>query len=314
MEFTRCELIEETESTLRYAVFFTEEDMKAPLELAYGFLYRDAKIDVVGNKNPYGHLVEMIGEENISRYLGSFLQNYVANCVAQNEGFCPHGAPQVFAAPDEPSDEVKGLVIEYRKTPVYELAEYGPVKVVLPPGDFDEDEKAKRMVAVLKARFHDEIKVDDLMPVLDEMTRRFFRKLEMSGMSLEKYCKKHDINDERLHMLLFNEAVDEFKENMALDAIYRHEGLSWDERDERVVLLQIEPDRPDALKRQLEDTCFLAPLHQAAQRQAARRWLMETVEYVVDESLVDFGKMSGEEALDAIRQAVTKMAEGAVGR
>ena len=307
MNLSRCEKVDHNSKTLRYEVDFSQDELRAPSELAYGFLYRDAGIDPLQNEHPYETLVELLGEEAITGYLGSYLPQYIAGLVAEQEDVEYYGTPVVMDVSEDDGSGLKTLSIEYRKIPYYELSEYGPVRVVLPPGEFDDEEKIRRLFRALLDRFRETIKADDIAPALDEATNRFFKELERRDMSVEEYCKKNNLNDERLHQLIFEQTVEGFKEDMALDAICRHEGLVAEPVDERVVLLQIEPDRPEGLRKQLEDTHALTQLRIVARRQRARRWLMETVEFVEDKNVVDVSKMSSAEALDFIRDAVKKM-------
>ncbi|MDR1185637.1 MAG: hypothetical protein LBK67_12710 [Coriobacteriales bacterium] len=316
MELSRCERAEETDDSLRYVVEFSSDVIEEPTRIAYRFLYRDANINIRENDDPHGHLVDLLGDEAVTGYLGNFVQNYIAGFVAEQAGVCPYGAPTIVDVSDDVSggmsagrwsaEKSRILSIEFRKTPRYELSDYNPLQVAVLPGS-DDEAKAASLLKTLLRRFQQDVRPDDLKIVLDEMTKRFFRRLQMKNMTVEQYCKKNNLDEERLHTLIFKEALESFKEDMSLDAIFRHHGLVCEKNDEQVILVQIEPDHPDSLKRQLEETYSAGWLRQAAERQRTRRWLMETARFITDESATSYGGLSSAEALRVIRETVSKM-------
>lgn len=309
MKFNRCECVERGESTVRYIVEFAQEEMISVSEIAYGFLYEEAKIDVINNSDPLKSLKDALGEPAINGYLGNFLQNYVASYVAESLDFYPYGKPFIVDVSEEEGVEPGriALSIEYKKTPSMELQDYGPYEIRVPAGEFDSEAKAKFAYDTLLDQVVGDIDPEDFRVTLDEMTERFFTTIRQRNLSVEGYCKKNKLDDKSLHMSIFNAALDSFKENMALDALYRYHNLSYTKDDERVILIQMHADNPDGVRRRLEETHATASLHQAAERQCARRWLMESATFVADDSMIDYSKLTSDEALDMIRAAVDEM-------
>lgn len=309
MEFKRCECVEHGESTVRYVVEFDQEEMAPVSEIAYGFLYEEAKIDVINNADPLKSLRDALGEPAINGYLGNFLQNYVASYLAESLDFYPYGKPFIVDVSNEDGVDSGciALSIEYKRTPSMELKDYGPYEIRVPAGEFDSETKARYAYEALLDQIVGDIDPEDFKVTLDEMTERFFTTIRLRNISVEGYCKKNKLDDKSLHMSIFNAALDSFKENMALDALYRHHGLSCTKDDERVILIQMHADNPDGIRRRLEETHATSSLRQAAERQCARRWLMETTVFVADDAMVDYSKLTSDEALDLIRSAVDEM-------
>lgn len=310
MEFRKIEQVRDDGRKVRYRVEFDNEQTREGTALAYMLMCESEKMEYGDPADVRDRLVEMVGRGAVDGYLANFLPNYVASVVAEGLPFFPFGRPVVMKGEGASEEGVVSLLIEYVRTPQYELVDYSAPVVRVPVGELDKEVRARLVMTELLDRFDGEVAKEDFRVVLDEMTVKLFEMLEAHGMSLEKYCKKRKMSEDDLHLSLMVTARDKFAEEMALDALYRHHGLEANAQDEEIVLMQMDPERTGGVRRRLQVTGLYYQLRQQAQRQAARRWLMSNVRFETfevepgEEAGFDFDFGGLEEALSGLDSAI----------
>lgn len=304
MEFLKIEQVSDDGRKVRYRVEFENERTREATGLAYMLMCESEMMDYGDPADVRDRLVARVGQGAVDGYLANFLTNYVASMVAETLPFFPFGRPSIMhdAVEADQKGGTVGLLIEYVRTPEYELSSYEAPVIRIPAGEVDEEAKVRLLMNELWNRFVGEVDKEDFRVVLDEMTVKLFEMLEMRSMDVQQYCKKLKMSEDDLHLSLMVSARDKFAEEMALDALYRHHGLEATAEDEEIVLMQMDADRMRGVRRRLQVTGLTHQLRQQAQRQSARRWLMGNVRYeVIEDPRGDAPEFDLEALEEAIR-------------
>lgn len=285
MEFLKIEHAGSEGRAERYLVEFEEEQTREAVGLAYRMMCESEGVQFDENPDIHGALAARLGEGAVRGYLANFLVNYVASSVAETLPFFPFGQPKVMQPGGDRQPGLVTLMVEFARTPEYELSDYSPLTVYVPSEHIDEDGKARLILDEIGERFVGTIAEGDYMVARDEYTERFLAMLEKEGLALPQYCKQKGVSQDELKRSMMYEIRDRFAEEMALDAICRHHGLEATEDDEMVVLMQLDFDKPRKIGTMLKESRLYYRIRQQARRQRARRWLLETTEFVVGERL-----------------------------
>lgn len=117
----------------------------------------------------------------------------------------------------------------------------------------------------------------------DNMLREFFNNLEQRGISLKDYVSATGADPEQIQKDIEQEAAARVKQDLALEALFRAEGMEVTDADvdeEIAALAQSAEKSPEELRREWEEAGVIAVLEETVMHRKAVQWLLDNVEIV----------------------------------
>jgi trigger factor len=115
----------------------------------------------------------------------------------------------------------------------------------------------------------------------DNMVRDFFNNLEQRGISLREYVSSSGVDPEKIQKDIEDEARARVRQELALEALFRAEGLAVTDADleaEIADLAESAGKSPEELRREWEEAGMLAVLREHATQRKAVEWLLDHAE------------------------------------
>lgn len=98
--------------------------------------------------------------------------------------------------------------------------------------------------------------------------------IKQAGMDFDKFVEQQG-GQQNYNMGLMIEARETLRRDYALDAIFDHEGLSISDEDMRDACLEINPQSPAMVQREMEANGRMFAMREIASRVAASKWALE---------------------------------------
>ena len=95
------------------------------------------------------------------------------------------------------------------------------------------------------------------------------------GTSIEAICESRGMTEDAMMQEARDEAKQMLQQGLALDALYRHEGLDIEEADRAAALHAIAPGSEEAAEAQLNASGYAFTIEETAQRLRAGRYILE---------------------------------------
>jgi trigger factor len=140
--------------------------------------------------------------------------------------------------------------------------------------------------AALAERLEGEIPEEMIENRTASMTREFFEGLEERGFTLQEYVQATGVMPEQIQADIREQAAVRVREELALEALFRAEGLVVTEDDISEAMLEIAGGNPDAaidLRARLEENGAMPILREEIMHKKAAEWLEAHVVVVEEE-------------------------------
>ena len=149
---------------------------------------------------------------------------------------------------------------------------------------FYEDYKRNVAATELAKRFKGTIPDAIYENSMHETRENMRQQVARSGMTWDDFVEKNG-GEQQVNMMLMVEMRQNLVLGFALDAYYKHEGLSYNEEDLNDVCFQMNPKSPSAARKSMERNGFGYALRESAERLRACKRLVETAEIKESESV-----------------------------
>ena len=135
----------------------------------------------------------------------------------------------------------------------------------------------QRVVESMSNRFQG--KIDDAVyeAASKNMVSQLREQVAQQNMTWEQFVKENG-GDQQMQMMLMMQVRATLVSGYVLDAVFRHEKLVVEERDIREACSQFNPQRPDVVRQEFENTGRGFALREMAERIRAQRWLVENAQ------------------------------------
>ena len=140
-----------------------------------------------------------------------------------------------------------------------------------------EDYKRNYAASELAKRFQGSIPDEIYEAERVEILRKLQMQVSQQGMSWDQFLQQQG-GEQQVGMMLMLETREQLIQGYALDAYYRHHGLSFTEEDLNDVCASINPRNPNGVRRQMEAAGLGYALRESAERLAAVKHLVANSE------------------------------------
>ena len=141
-----------------------------------------------------------------------------------------------------------------------------------------ENYKRTLAAAELAKRLHATIPNEVYEATAGSLSASLRADIERQGGNWDDYVNEQG-GERQLGMMLMLQSRQNLQQGYALDALYRHENLSYTDEDINEVCQSVNPGNPQAVRESMERTGRYA-LTEAAQRLCAGKWLVEHSEVI----------------------------------
>ena len=145
-----------------------------------------------------------------------------------------------------------------------------------------EDHKRNQAAAKLAERFDGRIPDEVYEGAMRDEQRTLRQQVAQSGTTWEQFVEQQG-GEQQVSMLLMMTMRQNLIQGYALDAYYRHEGLSYTEDDLNEACFQINPRDPKFVRKQMEKNGLGYALREAAERLRACKHLVEHADITIAE-------------------------------
>ena len=140
-------------------------------------------------------------------------------------------------------------------------------------------------LSVAAAKIADRLERDVPSDVIEAMAQSMMNELHAQaasqGIAVDELLDAHGMTEEAMAQNAHAEAAGMLRQGIALDAVYRHEGLSVEEQDRKAALHAIAPGEEDEAEEQLAASGYLFTIEETAQRIRAGRYILEHAKVTV---------------------------------
>lgn len=159
------------------------------------------------------------------------------------------------------------------------------IKAELEKELFKEYENMKRqeVTAELAKRYTGDISDEAILAMQKTIINNMRMQLQEEGVSLEDYIKNNG-GDQQFNVMTMMQSKENLAQGYALDALFRHEGLSLSDEDIREACKTFDPENPDMIRKQMEYSGCGYMLRETAERLKASNWLLEHAEIIEEKS------------------------------
>jgi trigger factor len=130
----------------------------------------------------------------------------------------------------------------------------------------------------LAKRFSGKIEDEFYEYTRNELTSNVYQQLQEQGLSLQQYLAQQDITEERFQLNLMAQTRDVLAQGFSLDALARHLDLTIDEDDITEAYRLMAPGQEREARADFEESGRLYLIREAARRNKANKWLVETAD------------------------------------
>jgi len=147
----------------------------------------------------------------------------------------------------------------------------------------DELEQQKMNIAVgeMTQRFESDIPTDIIESMTADMMAGVRAQVNAQGMPFDEYLKQVKMTEDQLEYSMQMQAGQMLKEGFALDAVFRHAGLTIEEDDIKEAITSMAPGNEAETEAMLKETGRMFALTEAAQRIKAGKWILENANVTV---------------------------------
>ena len=137
-----------------------------------------------------------------------------------------------------------------------------------------EDYQRNTAASELSKRFKGSISDAIYEATMRETQTKLRQRVQAQGMTWEQFCEQQG-GEQQLGMMLMVDTRQQLVRGYALDAYYRHEGLSYTEEDLDEVCFAMNPRNAKMTRKRMEDSGFGYALRESAERLRACKHLVE---------------------------------------
>ena len=149
------------------------------------------------------------------------------------------------------------------------------------------DDYVRNMAAAeMATRFDGRIDDPVYEGMMSDITRNLRAQVTASGSTWEKYLEAQG-GEQSVKMMLMMQTRAQLVQGFALDAVYRHFGLTSTDADVDEVCRQMDARNPRRVRNQMEKAGLMYALRESAERLAACRYLVEHADITIRESEED---------------------------
>ena len=148
--------------------------------------------------------------------------------------------------------------------------------------DYVRNKAAEEIGKRLEGHISDEI----YEGTMREVNQGIHRQVEASGQTWQEFVDSQG-GEQQITMLLMMQTRVQLSEGFALDAVYRHEGLTYTDTEIDEVCRTMDPRNPRAVRSNMERNGMGFMLREAAERLAASKYLVKNADITVRDKLVD---------------------------
>lgn len=165
--------------------------------------------------------------------------------------------------PDPQIDTVEGMREALRKAgEQYKLAEFEQYKVAVGAAEL-----AKRLTTAVPS--------DIIDAMANSMISELRAQATAQGTTIAAVCEERGMDEAEMKREARDEAASMLQQGLALDAVFRHEGLAIDEQDRAAALHAIAPGSEEEAEAQLNASGYAFTIEETAQRLRAGRFILE---------------------------------------
>ena len=160
----------------------------------------------------------------------------------------------------------------------------GSIKDRIEKGRMNEYENYKRQVAAseLAKRFTGRISDEVYEAMQQTMLMNMRGELQQQGMTFEQFVEQNG-GEQQFNMMLMMQIRETLVQGYALDALFRHEGLTVNDEDIEDACKLMNPQNPKMARQQMESSGRGFALREIAERMKANKWLLEHAEVNIAE-------------------------------
>lgn len=143
--------------------------------------------------------------------------------------------------------------------------------------------KEVRCVTALSDRIEDEIPEEYVNYTREDILRNFFNQLQNQGATFDQFLAAQGITGEQFREDLDQQALEEARECLALDALFDHLDLTVTDKD-----IDEEFERaktPAGTREAWEEAGRMSVIREAIRRQKATKWLVDNAIVTIDDSV-----------------------------
>ena len=116
-----------------------------------------------------------------------------------------------------------------------------------------------------------------------ELTQNLRRQATAQGLSWEQYLEQNG-GEQQMNMMLMMETRQQLVSGFSLDALYRHEKLSYNEEDLEDACRSVNPANPKQVRKQMEAAGYGYALRESAERICAAKYLVAHADITVTDA------------------------------
>ncbi len=147
-----------------------------------------------------------------------------------------------------------------------------------------EQEKMNRAMEQYAQRFEGVISDKMVQAMTQELYETFLAELARDGLTFQAFAKQQGMTEEDVHATLAQQATNQLKQGLILDAIFRHEKLELGIGDLMTAIHNIAPGREDETFDAMQKTGRGFLLKEGASRMKAAEWIMSNTTFVIEEA------------------------------
>lgn len=144
-----------------------------------------------------------------------------------------------------------------------------------------ESYKLSVAAAQMSTRLVEDVPGDIIEAMASSMMSELAGQAANQGISVDEMLFQHGMTEKIMAERAREEAEGMLRQGLALDAVFRHEGLSVEEQDRKAALHAIAPGAEEEAAEQLAESGYSFTIEETAQRLRAGRYILEHAEVVV---------------------------------
>ncbi len=137
-----------------------------------------------------------------------------------------------------------------------------------------ENMKLQMTAAELGKRFQGRIADEVYESMRTSLLSNLRGQLQQEGIPFDQFVESQG-GEQQFGMMLMMQARQMLVQGYALDALFRHEGLTLADEDIEEACRSMNPQNPQAARREMEESGHGFALREAAERMKANKWLLE---------------------------------------
>lgn len=142
--------------------------------------------------------------------------------------------------------------------------------------------KLQMAAAELAKRFQGRIQDEVYEAMQKTLVSNLRGQLQQQGIPFEQFVQSQG-GEQQFGMLMMMQTREMLVQGYALDALFRHEKLALTDEDIDAACRSMNPQNPDAVKREMQENGRGFALREAAERMKANQWLLDHATVTVEE-------------------------------